>query len=480
MNKRETQSLSSKLTKKIMGLFILFLVILNLIVFSIFIFQFKSNTKENFIREGEIIAENVEEAIREELSYENITSEINRNKGKGAGYNRHINSFRRIDSLIKGLSTTSIYLLDENLNVISEENPKDLEKLLADYDGEFQFYRDDISLIRHQDKLITPLNVEPYGQYFMVMESQEFNLITSVTRLLIIPIVSSIFALIIIYFISKSLIREIVIPIETITDVTKSYRKGDYDKRSNINQNDEIGILSENIDNFAIELKEGQRLREEEYNNQKEFIANISHELRTPVSVMSLTIEKIEDMDICKDEKTKEYIEHLRSESKHLNLLVNDLITLTKLENPKFKLNKSDINLKSVIDDSIRSMRFKLKEKELELVTDLPKIIRINGDYERIRQMITIFLDNGIKFSKPKGKIEIKYENSELEIKDYGVGIEEKELDKIFDRYYRGKTDTEGSGLGLAIAKQIAERHNMELSIDSEIDKFTEIKIKIN
>ncbi len=478
----EFKSLAVNLRKKIMALFITFLIILNIVILFVFLMQFKTNTKENFINEGVVVADNVQQALDEEwlMRNQNIRSGDfgGRLKNIQESHGRQMNSFRRIDSLIRGLSATSIYLLDEDLQVVSDRTPQNLNLLLDDYEGDFHYVRDEKNIISYQDKLITPIEFNENKTYHMVMESPEVNMITSLTPLIIIPVVSSLFALIIIYFISRTLVNKIVRPIEKITDVTKSYRKGDFSQRSDVDQQDEIGILSDNIDNFAIELEEAKRLREEEYNNQKEFIANISHELRTPVSVMALTVEKIKDMNICEDREALAYVDHLREEAEHLKVLVDDLITLTKLENPKFKLNKEDINLRSVIDDSLRSLRFRVKDKDIQITIDLPHVIKFHGDYERLRQLMTILLDNAIKFSATAGEIAIYGDEHRINIKDYGKGISQEDVAQIFNRYYRAESEVQGSGLGLAIAKQITTRHDMDIEVASEEGQYTEFSLK--
>ena len=180
------------------------------------------------------------------------------------------------------------------------------------------------------------------------------------------------------------------------------------------------------------------------------------------------------------DSKAREYLDAIGNESNHLQLLVNDLIDLTKLENPNFRIEKSQINLVDVINDAIRSMRIGARKKNVEIETDLPQSIWIDGDYARLRQLFSILIDNAIKFSKDYGIIEVSFKNGIIGVKDYGVGISKADMEKIFERYYRIDTNnTGGSGLGLAIAKEIALRHGFLLEVSSSINEYTEFLLKI-
>ena len=212
---------------------------------------------------------------------------------------------------------------------------------------------------------------------------------------------------------------------------------------------------------------------------RQNFIANISHELRTPITVIRGSIEAICDGIIKDPEQLKDYNEQILSDSIHLQRLVNDLIDLTKLQNTDFSIDKSTINLFEIINDAVRSMKNISTKKGVKINFSLENAIEEDrylfvGDYQRIRQMIIIVLDNAIKFSNENQGVDIllKKENNKYELKicDSGRGIDSKNIGKIFNRYHKSNTEENknGMGLGLAIANEIAIRHNIEIIVESE------------
>ena len=218
---------------------------------------------------------------------------------------------------------------------------------------------------------------------------------------------------------------------------------------------------------------------------RQNFIVNISHELRTPITVIRGSMEAICDGIISDPEQLKEYNRQILSDSIHLQRLVNDLIDLTKLQNTDFSIDKSIIDLSEIVNDAVRSMKQISTKKNIKInffgnkVNQKKENYLFTGDYQRIRQMIIIILDNAIKFSSENQKIDIylrkvnkKYE---LKICDYGKGIDPENIGEIFNRYHKSNTEENknGMGLGLAIAKEIAIRHNIEILAESELDVQT-------
>ena len=153
-------------------------------------------------------------------------------------------------------------------------------------------------------------------------------------------------------------------------------------------------------------------------------------------------------------------------EAKFLERLVGDLLDLARLQNTDFKIEISKLNLTDVINDVVRSAMQIANNKNITINKEIENnIYEINGDYERLRQMFLIILDNAIKFSKENSCIDVTLKNNQIIIRDYGEGIDEEHLPHIFDKFYKtyDKKNETGSGLGLAIANQIAKRHNIIL-----------------
>lgn len=268
-------------------------------------------------------------------------------------------------------------------------------------------------------------------------------------------------------------------PLNKIRNTTTELAKGNYEVTTQVNQNDEIGDLAKSIDKLALQLDKSSKESERFEKMRQNFIANISHELRTPITVIRGSIEAICDGIIKDSEQLKDYNEQILSDSIHLQRLVNDLIDLTKLQNTDFSIDKSTINLFEIINDAVRSMKQISTKKGVKINFSVENTIEEDrylfvGDYQRIRQMIIIVLDNAIKFSNENQEVDIllKKENNKYELKicDSGRGIDSKNIGEIFNRYHKSNTEENknGMGLGLAIAKEIAIRHNIEIMVESE------------
>ena len=267
-------------------------------------------------------------------------------------------------------------------------------------------------------------------------------------------------------------------PLNKIRNTTRELAKGNYEVTTQLNQSDEIGELAKSIDKLALQLDKSSKESERFEKMRQNFIANISHELRTPITVIRGSIEAICDGIISDPKQLKDYNEQILSDSIHLQRLVNDLIDLTKLQNTDFSIDKSTINLFEIINDAVRSMKQISTKKGVKINFSAENAIEEDrylfvGDYQRIRQMIIIVLDNAIKFSNENQKVDIllKKENKKYELKicDSGRGIDPENIGEIFNRYHKSNTEENknGMGLGLAIAKEIALRHNIEIFVKS-------------
>ena len=255
-----------------------------------------------------------------------------------------------------------------------------------------------------------------------------------------------------------------------------------YEVRNNVTQNDEVGQLARTLDVLAERLQladaESQKLEK----LRREFIANISHELRTPVTVIRGSLEALRDGVVTEPEDVAEFHEQMYNESLFLQRLINDLLDLSRLQNTDFPIEKEPLDFCAVIQDAVRGSRRLGLEKEIEIHAQLDKEpYMLDGDYGRLRQMLMIFLQNSIKFSPARSSIEVVLQGTSLKLIDHGCGMKAEDVPHAFDRFYKARNEQNksGSGLGLAIAKQIALRHNMELSLESELGKGTTISVQL-
>ena len=253
-------------------------------------------------------------------------------------------------------------------------------------------------------------------------------------------------------------------------EVALQLSNGNYSAKCDVNQNDEIGELADTINLLASRLEEASKESGKLEKLRRDFVANISHELRTPITVIRGSLEALYDKVVTDPDKVEEYYIQILNESKFLERLVNDLLDLSKLQNMEFIIDKSEININDLISDVLRSANHLADKKNIEIRTDsIEDSIKIQGDYGRLRQMFWILIDNAIKFSPQDSIIEILVTKEKISFLDHGNGIDVRHLPYIFDRFYKtsGEENKSGTGLGLAIAKQIAERHSIQLTAEN-------------
>ncbi len=211
--------------------------------------------------------------------------------------------------------------------------------------------------------------------------------------------------------------------------------------------------------NDITELKRLEKVR-------SDFVANVSHELRTPLTSIMGFVETLRDGNV-KDEATlKKFLDIISLETERLTRLINDILTLSKIENVKEDINKELIDLKSEIEDVIYILENKAKGKNIKIsLSAQPDNLKVSADKDWIHQLLLNLIDNSIKYNKDNGYIWIRaWENIQnvcISVKDTGIGIKEEYIPRIFERFYRvdkGRSgNAGGTGLGLAVVKHIED-----------------------
>lgn len=271
-------------------------------------------------------------------------------------------------------------------------------------------------------------------------------------------------------------------PLNIIKQTSLRLAKKDYTAHTNIKQNDEIGEVAATIDQLAEKLKLADQQNEQLEQLRQDFIANISHELRTPVTVIRGSLEAIIDKVVTKPKQVTEYHSQMLKETIFLQRLLTDLLEVSKLQNKDFPLEFVPILFNDVLQDALRSATHLADTKNIVIELEATaKQLKIMGDYARIRQMILILLDNAIKFSNDSATIHVTFTDTMLKITDTGVGISKEDLPHLFKKFYQSRSEEnkEGSGLGLSIAESIATRHNIAISLESEEGKGTTVTLSL-
>lgn len=219
---------------------------------------------------------------------------------------------------------------------------------------------------------------------------------------------------------------------------------------------------------------------------RKEFVANVSHELKTPLtSIKSYTEALINGVD---DKAMRDhFLDVINSESDRMDNLVIDLLQLSSMDMGKLNLKITHENVSSLINDALQAVEVEVKEKEHTMVCDLQYKGIAYFDHDRMLQCVINLLTNAIKYTDPKGRIEIKTHEQDdmlyISVKDNGIGISQKDQARIFERFYRvDKARTRamgGTGLGLAISSEIVKVHKGDISVISQLNLGTEIIVKL-
>lgn len=208
---------------------------------------------------------------------------------------------------------------------------------------------------------------------------------------------------------------------------------------------------------------------------QREFIADVSHELRTPLSSVNLLVKNMLDYDLVKEEG-EEFLRDIDAEIERLNLLVQDILDLTRMESLKGRVNQKKTDLKKVFDDTLVRMSPRAERNQLELTWDIPEFPPLLVNEDQIKQVLINLVDNAIKYTPEGGWLKVEGEDQGEEIlikvKDTGPGIPEEDQDRIFERFYRvDKTRSRemgGTGLGLAICREIITAHGGGIWLESK------------
>ncbi len=271
------------------------------------------------------------------------------------------------------------------------------------------------------------------------------------------PIVAGALALLAVQFLAHGL----TYPLRQMADAAKAMARGDYSRRVESSNGDEVGQLAEAFNQMSAELAESDRL-------QKEFISNASHELRTPVAALQSTLENLVDGLARADRQT---LELMLAQSEHLGRLVNQLLDLSRLEAGSDHPATNQIDLGDLLNELAVEQRMTHPLAVIEVKA--PMGLRVLGDDLRLRQVFTNIVGNALRFSPHGSPVTIvasRHDGSiRVAIRDLGPGIPVEERAKVFERFWQADgsalTGGGGAGLGLAISRRIIDQHLGDIQI---------------
>ena len=271
--------------------------------------------------------------------------------------------------------------------------------------------------------------------------------------------------------------------VEEIGLTLKKVNNGNYKLNIEENSEDELSKLRNELYKTTILLREAAENSKKESKNLSKALEDISHQLKTPITSIRIMMDNIyENPDM--DEKTREdFLKTISKQVDWISSLVISLLKLAKFDSGTIIMNDDIIDVEKLIDESIENLSILLDIKNIEIEKDIPRNSSFRADYKWQLEAITNIIKNSIEHSKENSKIDIKVEDSsvmlKIEIKDYGEGISKKDINHIFERFYKAKnSSTDSIGIGLALAKTIIEKDNGYISVTSKEGKETTFIIK--
>ncbi len=321
---------------------------------------------------------------------------------------------------------------------------------------------------------VTELNGECVGGVFVCAESESItDFVNVMMKAIVLSTVSLMLAILIaIYFVTE----RTVVPLKNMLRAVKSFSRGKLDARVPVSGSDEFTELSNAFNQMAESLEHQENLR-------RTFLANVSHDLRTPMTTISGFVDGIKD-GVIPPEKHDYYLDIISSETKRLSRLVSTLLDISRMQAGERKFEKTNFDICEMARQILISFEQRIEDKKLEVefVSDKDNML-VSADKDAIYQILYNLCDNAIKFSYEGGayRITIKQtQNRKISVSVFneGIGIPYDDLPFVFERFYKSDKsrglDKSGVGLGLYIAKTIIEAHDEKIFVNSEYEKNCE------
>jgi signal transduction histidine kinase len=271
--------------------------------------------------------------------------------------------------------------------------------------------------------------------------------------------------------------------LKEINEYIKEVNNKNYSLKIEDNKDGELSRLRNELYKTTVILREAAENSEEEKEKLGIAIADISHQLKTPLTSIRIMLDNISDNPDMLQEIREDFIQDISKQVEHMSSLVISLLKIAKFDAGTIKMENEEIDAKKLIDSVINNLAILIEIKEIEVITKIDEKAIFIADYKWQQEALTNILKNAIEHSQPKSNIYIIVENTsiflKIKIKDEGQGIAQKDLKHIFERFYKAKNCNEDSiGIGLSLAKTIIEQNNGYIKATSEVGKGTLFEIK--
>ena len=293
---------------------------------------------------------------------------------------------------------------------------------------------------------------------------------------------SALFAAALSFIVIYAFTAKLTRPLRQMSNATKAYAKGDFSKRVQVKGSDELAELCNSFNQMATALSVLESSR-------RSFVANVSHELKTPMTTIGGFIDGILDGTIPK-EQHEEYLQIVSNEVKRLSRLVISMLNLSKIEAGELELKYSEFDITQLLVNCMLTFEQEIEKKEINILGfDNVKSTMVFADKDMIYQVIYNLIDNAVKFTEQNGEITVSVErkkngNAVVSIKNTGEGIDSEEIGRIFERFYKvdksRSYDVKSAGLGLYLCKTIMDMHNGKIYAESEKDSYARFIVEFD
>ena len=281
------------------------------------------------------------------------------------------------------------------------------------------------------------------------------------------------------FFFLRKIETRILTPIDKLRDGIEEIAKGNYEVKVESSEHNEISLLIDSFNEMAQKLQESEKIKTEYEENRRMLVANISHDLKTPITSIQGYIEAITEGSVTSPENVNKYLKIIYNNTAYINKLIDDLFFFSKLDMQKLEFEFVAVNVRDFVGDLMEEFKLEFEERNIKFdyYDNLKEVCSFNIDRKRLHQVFRNIIGNAEKYG-PKQNLCISTELYRvndfvsIDIKDNGPGISKDKLPHIFDRFYRIDTertkDLVSTGLGLAIAKELTEAHGGRITVSSE------------
>ena len=368
------------------------------------------------------------------------------------------------------LLNNSLYIFLNNKYKINYN--KKINNIIYELNNKYpELKKEDIILIlnnknNNDENILKEYGINLENEFFDLNSEKEYKKILIINNLLIILFIFNLIIIFLIYYFKeKNRINKIIKDLEKINN--KNYE-------INIEENEEgnLSILKNELYKTTIMLKEQAENSYNDKINLKSSLEDISHQLKTPLTSINIMLDNILDNPKMDDETKLDFITDIKRETNNINFLIQALLKLSKFDTNTVKFNNEENDLKQIINEAIKNVSVLCDLKNIKIIFNCENNLNLICDKKWQIESLTNIIKNCVEYSEENNKININVENNKIyyliKIKDYGKEINKKDLNHIFERFYKGKNSKNDSiGIGLALSKAIIEKNNGKVWVES-------------